>query len=476
MEAPNGIRLGEPLGVTDRGSLWRAHREPEQPRIIRFVGQRFSDRQFRDALAVLRQREHPRMAPIAGHGFSGSHYYVEYEAGAECRTLEEGMSAAPHWRDRLLLLRQVCDVLPQWLAGPVRPLGLNLRNIVLRRTAGRWYPWLLPCPPVSLPSPRDLLGVDRHVLAAIAPEAVRGIHADPRAQDWYALGTLAAQAAGCAPGEPAGDDAVTDQARNALLHPAAGTSEIPAFLEASAEVRSLFEVVRHYRFADPAVRPAEVNGLQAAIDAVTDVLALAEARRSANPDHAVEMLSWLRRDEGGRYLRGALLAAEVSAELGDVRRVRDLVGEVLDVLPGHLPDARRARRLRADALWQLAEQADPPPGPDDPASRELLADLDALKSDRDAGTDPYLRAARLYRRWHQPSRAADELYAAAEADPSDLEVLRLYRECWLELGEQANATEVSKIGHHRADRMRAVGMLTETEAQWWHEAFDRPLS
>ncbi|MET8201997.1 hypothetical protein [Micromonospora taraxaci] len=472
MEAPNGIRLGEPLGSTDRGSLWRANREPEQPRIIRFVAQRFSDRQFRDALAVLRQREHPRMAPIVGHGFSGSHYYVEYQAGVECRTLEQGMSAAPHWRDRLLLLRQVCEVLPQWLAGPVRPLGLNLRNIVLRRTAGRWYPWLLPCPPVSFPSPRDLLDVDRHVLAAIAPEAVRGIHADPRAQDWYALGTLTAQALGCAPGEPAGDDGVTDQARNALLHPAAGTSEIPTFLEASNEVRSLFEVVRHYRFADPAVRPAEVNGLRAAIDAVTDVLALAEARRRTHPDQAVELLSWLRRDEGGRYLRGALLAAEVSAELGDTWRVRDLVGQVLAVLPDSLP----ARRLRADALWQLAEQADPPPGPDDPASQELLADLDALKGDRNAGDDPYLRAAQLYRRWGQPRRAADELYAAAEADPRNLEALRLYRECWLELGEQADADEVSQFGHHRADRMRAVGMLTETEAQWWHQAFDRPLS
>ena len=462
MEAPRGIRLERSLGATGRGTLWRATREPGGPRIVRFIGQQFTDGQFKQSLAVLRQREHPRMAPIAGLGYSGPHYYLEYEVDADCETLEQRMKALPHWRDRLLLLREVCEVLPQWLAGPVRPLGLNMRDIVVRRIGGRWHPWLLPCPPVAQDSPRDLLGLDRHVLATIAPEAIRGVGLDPRAQDWYALGTLAALAAGCAPGEPTGDDAVTDQARNTLLRPAAGRSELPSYLDGADEVRGLFAAVQRYRYADPGARPADAGALTAALDAVTDVLALAAGRRG-HPGQAVEMLSWMRPGEGASYLSGLVLAAELSLELGDPARARDLTGELLDVMPGYLP----AVRLRAEALWQLAPETQE-------AGRELSAALVLLKQDPEAGAMPFRRAAELYRRWGNPARAADELYEACEADWSDFESLLLYRECWLEMGDQQNAGAVSAEAHHRVDRMKNV--LTEAEVKWWHEAFDRPLS
>jgi len=471
VEAPKGIRLGARLGATDRGSLWRATREPRRDRIIRFVDQRLSDGQFKQALAVIRQRERPRMAPIVDHGYSGPHYYLEYEVGAGCQTLEQRMSALPHWRDRLILLRQICEVLPQWLESPIRPLGLNVRDIVMLRTGGQWYPWLLPCPLVSSLSPCDLLDVDRHILATVAPEVIRGVQVDHHGQDSYALGTLAAQAAGCAPKEPAADDAVTDQARNALLRPSAGTSEIPAFLESAAPVRDFFAAIQRYRDADPNARPPDANDLRRAVLVVTDVLALADTRQRSNPDQAVEMLAWLRPDEGERYVRGALQAAEISAELGDLRRAKELTDQVIELVPEYLP----ARRQRADVLWQLVELATSV-GPDDPDGRQLLADLDAIKGDRHAGGEPYRRSALLHRRWDNVAKAADELYEAVELDPTDLDALLLYGQCWDDLGQPANAADVVQEAHHRINRLVMAGMLAETEGQRWHEAFDRLLS
>lgn len=463
-----GIRLGERLGGTDRGVLWRASRGPGEHRIVRLISQQFSDGQFRRAVADLGRREWPRLAPIAAHDYSGRHYYVEYRVGAECRTLEDLMASAGHWRDRLLMLRQVCEILPQWLESPLRPLGLTMRDIVMVRTAGEWHPWLLPCPPVRLHTPRDLLGLDRHLLSTIAPDAIRGVGQHQRAQDWYALGTLVALAAGCAPGQPAGDDAVTDQARNALLLPEARTSEIPAFLTTSPEVRGLFSTVQRYRFADPGVRPAGIDDLRVAIEAITDVSALAELRRRTSPGEAVELLSWLRPADGRHYLRGRLLAAELSIELGELPRALELLDEVLAILPGHPP----AWRLRAEALWQLSEAS----GPDDADSHQLLATLDRIKGDPELGSEPYRRAAELHRRWKQFDKAADELYLAVEADYSDLEALWLYRDCWLRMGDQANAGEVAAEAHHRVDRLADAGTLSPMEVQRWHEAFDRPLS
>jgi len=471
VEVPKGIRLSAHLGATDRGSLWRATREPRQDRIIRFIDQRLSDGQFKQSLAAIRQRERPRMTQIVGQGYSGPHYFLEYAVGVGCQTLEERMSALPHWRDRLLLLSQICEVLPQWLESPIHPLGLNVRDIVMVRTGNQWHPWLLPCPPVSARSPRDLLDVDRHILATVAPEVIRGVQINHRGQDSYALGTLAAQAAGCAPNEPAADDAVTDQARNVLLRPSVRTSEIPDFLEPAAPVRDFFTTIQRYRHAEASVRPPSAADLRRAMLAVTDVLALADALQWSDRRHVVEILSWLHPDEGERYVLGALRGAKLSAELGDLTRALDLAGEVIAHVPEYLP----ARRRRADVLWRLVEQADDV-RPGDPTSRQLLADLEVIKGDPHAGTKPYLLAAALYRRCGEIAKAADELYEVSMADKADLDALLRYRQCWIDLEEPANAAQVAQEAHRRIDRMVKVRMLSEMEGQRWHKRFDELLS
>jgi hypothetical protein len=145
-----------------------------------------------------------------------------------------------------------------------------------------------------------------------------------------------------------------------------------------------------------------------------------------------------------------------------------LVDAVLERFPGHL----KARRLRADALWRLVG-GDADAGPDEPDCRALIADLDALKGDRDAGADPFLRAAALHRRWGRLADAADELYRAAEADPGDLGVLWLYGEVLRDLGGSARDAlgTVVELAHHRIDQRVRVGLLTEEEGRRWHAKF-----
>src|SRR5437764_5428006 len=279
MEAPEGVRLDEPVGPTDRGTLWRASRDRPHDRIIRFLDPRLSDQQFRDAAGALRRREHPRMLRLAGVGWAGGYFYLEYAVAAQWQSLEQRLRALPHWYGRLQVLVQICDVLADWRASPIRPLGLNQRNIVMLRTGERWYPWLVPCPPVSCGTPADLFGIDAPILAAVAPEIVRGVALDRRSPDSYALATLAAQAAGCA--EDAGsaeddDGRVTAQARGTLLRADEPRSAVQESLHRAPEVRQLFQAIRRYRHTVADARPADATELRAAVVAATDLLTLVD--------------------------------------------------------------------------------------------------------------------------------------------------------------------------------------------------------
>ena len=219
MEGPEGIHLAAAIGPTNCGSLWRASRDSEHDRIVRIVDPRFCDERFKRALENLRQRQYPRMLRIASEGWSGAHYYIEYEVSPPWQTLEERLAECDGWWDRLLLLGPVCDAIALWQRSPVHPLGLNLRNIVLADEGGQQLPWLVPCPAIVISSPCDLFGLDSTVIAALAPETIRGVLLNARAQDAYALGTLAAQATGCPVSRSARDDEsrVETQARGALL-------------------------------------------------------------------------------------------------------------------------------------------------------------------------------------------------------------------------------------------------------------------
>jgi len=468
MEGPKGIELAA-IGPTDRGYLWRASRNREHDRIVLTVDPRFCDERFRHALKNLRQRQHPRMLRIASEGWSGAHYYIEYEVDPPWQTLEERLAGCAGWRDRILLLGPVCDALPLWQRSPVHPLGLNLRNIVLTDHAGHELPWLLPCPAITISSPCDLFGLDSTVVAALAPEAIRDIVRLDRKQDMYALGTLVAQAAGCPESRSARDDEsrIEAQARGALLGTTATGSVIDPFVHAAPQVHDLFRTVRHYRHPTPDARPHDVGELRSALAAVTDPIALAEVFRSIDPSRALELLSSVDPGDPVQHLRGTCLAAEIHRDSGD----RERLLRCLDLAVSLAPERIDLRRHRSEARWDLLRTT---PG-DVPAAETdlLLKDLKLVRAlDPSAGTMPYLCAAEIHRRNGDPASAAKELYDALELDPTDLDALLLYAQCWMDLDDRASAAAVADAARRRISGMVRAGVISGREGQQWNDRFD----
>jgi tetratricopeptide (TPR) repeat protein len=475
VEGPDGIQLDVAIGSTDRGSLWRATRRRQHDRIVRIVEPRFCDGRFRQALTHLRQRQHPRLIEITGEGWSGAHFYIEYAVTPPWRTLAERLAELDSWRDRLLELKRVCEVLALWHNSPVHPLGLNLRSIVLMQDAGRWYPWLLPCPATSVPLPCDLFGVEPPVLAALAPEVIRGVQLDQRAQDSYALGTLVAQAVGGLESSPADDESLIEaQARGALLDSAAAGSTLPDGLRSTPQVQRLLQIIRRYRHTAPNARPTDAHALQSALEEVTDAVALAGMLRADDPALALDVLSEVTPGHDiAFYLKCVRLAAEICVERGDLREaVRRLDAAILIA-----PELTDLRRQRGDLRWTLFEMALRASGDDTWTERDdmlLLKDLNLLKRLSSGGdhTLPYLRAAEVHRRRGDLEAAADELFEATQIDPSDLLALFCYARCWRELKEPAKAAKVANTARRRIDRLEELNMITSMEAHRWREDFD----
>jgi hypothetical protein len=469
MEGPDGIGLNAEVGPTDRGTLWRASRERDGDRIVRFVEPRYCDEQFRQGLRSMRDRPSSQLLRIVGEGWSGAHYYIEYEVEPPWQTIEERLAGCAPWPDGIELLRPVCRALPDWWRSPVHPLGLNLRNVVLTEAAGPQRPWLLPCPAIAVTSPCDLFGLDSTVVAALAPEMVRGVGMDHRAQDIYALGTLAAQAAGCTAGVLPDAARVEAQARGALLVASPDRWPVATPLAGTAQWRRLFQTVARYRHTVPEARPNDAVELQAALAAAADPITLADGVQQAEPDRALTLLAPLTAGTPAgpadpvRQLRALRLAAEITQAAADWPAV--LV--YLDRAVGLEPDLVDLHRWRCEVLWQVfqADRAD--------LGDDLLRELDRIKPmDPDASATPYLRAAEVHQRRGDNHAVAAELYGAAERDPADLRTLKRYAIVLSELGGRSEAAAVQAMARRRIRGMVAVGMLTAEEGARWTREFD----
>jgi hypothetical protein len=434
MDGLQGVQLVVTIGATDRGTLWRASREREHDRIVRVIEPRFCDGRFRQALSTLRQRGHDRLLGVAGEGWSDGRYYVEYSIHTAWRSLAEWLSKPVDWWERLAVLGDVCEAVAHWQRSPLHPLGMTLHSVVVVGNADEARPWLVPCPAMTVTSPCDLFGVDATVVASLAPETIRGVPFDDRAQDAYALGTLAAQVLGCQPARLAADDdehQLEAQARGMLLRSTATGSHIPEFLHATPQIEQLFIAIRHYRHLKPDARPRDAQELRAAITAVTEPLWLAGELRAVDPAAAL------------RVLNQALTRAP---ERIDLRRERCLVAE--------------------DVLAQST-------GPEaDEIAERLLRDLKVVADrDPDDGACWHRRAAEIYLRRGNPEAAAAEFHAATTADPSDLDALLGYAQCWAELSDPGNAWRTAAEANRRIDRLVRNQLLTKWEAGQWRDRF-----
>jgi tetratricopeptide (TPR) repeat protein len=479
MEGPDGIHLNELIGATDRGMLWRATRQRTGDRIVRIVDPRFCDSRFRQSLSRLRDKPQPRMLPIVGEGFVGVHFYIEYHVDSSWETLEARFKRL-HWRLRLALLGSICQVLPLWNNSPSHSLGLNERNIIMVNDLGHDYPWLLPCPALQYASPCDLFDCDSPVISALAPEVIRGVPFLERAQDMYALGILAIHALGCkeAPRFVTDEDRVEAQACGALLFCDIKASEIEKFLYEIESLKRLLQVIQRYAHISPQVRPFDVHELQTAANATVEAtkpVVLAHACvNQQNLRGALQILQW-GFETFGNNVEERLMAASICESIDEYAEAL----KHLDVAVESKPDDIKLRSWRYELRSILYEKLPPLTiGAADPEGDILLTDIEWLKYfDQDSwSTNLYhIRASRVYRRRQALEMAAQELYEAAELDPSDMDALFLYGDCLRELGEVNATTQIIQEAHRRLERMVITELMQEKEAQQWREQFDTLL-
>jgi tetratricopeptide (TPR) repeat protein len=468
-----GIELADQIAVTDRGTLYRVAGDPAS--IVRLIDPRYCDGQFRQALEQLRSTQHPSMVPVAAEGWLGSSFYLQYHLNSPWQTLEAYFQGC-HWRLRLGVLHRVCAVVPQWAGSPIHPLGLNMVNIVMMDMAEVWFPWLLPCPALRYSSPDELLELDPAVLVAISPEMVRGLQPDYRTADVYAAGALfrLALEAPHLSGSP--QERVEAQARNAAFADDPEVSVLEPFLHGLDAVSRLVETMRRYTHTSVLARPPSVSELMKACDAAfaaTDPLTLARLREAANDSReALRILDWGFASFGD-ILDGHLLAA------GICEKVEDLPGAAahLDAAIHLAPDRMDLRLRRGELRWLMCLKRGPcSPGTPDPDGDKLLADLELLKmiSGRDV-TEPYLRAAAVYRMRGDLGSAAKELYEAVEREQSDMHALLMYAECLREMGCREECTGVVAQARYRLERMTTSQMMTQAEADLWRQKFESLL-
>lgn len=443
MDGPNGVLLRAMVGVTDRGSLWRA-----DDTILRVVEPRFCDEAFREALTRLRQRRYPRLLEITGEGWTGGYFYVSYAVRPPWQTLEERLAGPLDWPERITLAADVCRALEHWRSSPVHPLGLSLRNIVLMRHAGRWMPWLVPCPAITMATPRDLFGLDATALAPLAPELIRGTAAG--SLDVYALGTLVAQVLGPVTGTYDDEGRVEAQARGVLL--SSTGARVPAFLHSTPQFQAVLRTIERYRHPHPQARPDKADDLLAAVEAMVDVDGLAGALL---PERVLEVLRAMGHDP-----RIVPIAERISATADPALALR-----YLDLAVPIAANDLGLRRARAALRWQLGR-----------FTAELVDDLGHLArhGDRPERLQAFKRSAEVHRSHGDPAAAAKDLYAATQLAPGDLDALLAYRRCWQELDRTAEADQTLAEALRRIGRMEDSQMLTTKEAELWRSRFAEP--
>jgi hypothetical protein len=447
------------LGRTGRGLLSR-----EGDRLVRVLDPRLCDERFRTAQAELRGRQPPGTLPIVADGPARDGYRIEYAAPAGFRTLGEAYAAAGHWHRRLLLAARVCEALAGWHHGRLATLGLDPHSVVLTGDGDSEETWLAPCPPVRVPTPRDLFGLDPESLAALAPEVVRGLAPHQRAEDAYALGTLAALALGCRPAATRDGDAgrVERQARDALLDVSAARSAVEPALRPAERLTALVRTVRLYRNRAPDARPPDAADLRRALLAAADLIGLAEDLwAGGDPVAALAALA-----PTGWPMSANWLAGRIHAATGDGPAAFAHYAEAVRQSPTQF----RLRRERLDDLgrrWGADPEA-PPEWAD-----ALLADIAYLQrfSGSADGPDLSLLEAEIYRRTGDDQRRMEALHAAAERAPGSLDILFRYASALRERGAHAEAAQAKALALRRIATMMRIPGARE-EAQKWRARFD----
>ncbi len=447
------------IGRTGRGLLRR-----DGDRLVRVIDPRRCDERFRTALAELRGSRPPDALPIVADGPAPDGYHIEYEAPAGFRTLGEAYAEAGHWSHRLALAALVCDALGGWHHGRLATLGLDPHGILIAGEGGRRRLRLAPCPPVRAGTPRELFGLDLASLATLAPELVRGTAPHQRAEDAYALGTLAALALGCRP-RRAGEgpaERVERQARDALLDISLPGSEVEPALHPAARLHTLVRTIQLYRNRAADARPTDASALRTALRDAADQPGLAEDLWAAgDPEAGLTALS-----HAPPGLSMHWLAGRINAAAGRPSAAFEHYAAAVRLSPTQF----RLRRQRLDDLWELWSRAGAAPPEWDEA---LLDDITHVKrlAGRDAEPALWQREALVHERRGDGRAAATTLHEAAERFSSDFKILHLYGTALAGLEPKGDVAAVKAVAYRRLRTLAQIPGM-RTEADRWRARFD----
>ena len=465
------------IAVTGPATLWQG----SDDFIVRTIDPRYCNVKFRNTLGSLIGRQYARMVRIESEGWSGVQYAVEYHPGSSWEPLATHFQRL-HWRMRLQVVCDICEAVALWQHGPIHPLSLNLFNIVMIRDVGRWFPWLLPCPPLEYESPCDLFGAHPAVISATAPEVIRGISFRHRAQDMYALGTLAIHALGVNERKESATDEerIEAQVCGELLPGDLTASDVEPFLQNIPALHELIRVIHQYTYISPDVRPVDERVLAAAcsraIDATDPVLLAGECVGIGEFEDANQILEW-----GFKYFEntreGRLLAVDVCKQLGDFPKALQHLEIAIALDDGlSLDDLQRRIYLRREYLGSLPA---PDPNAPDPEGDLLLKDIELIKQVPPALLDrPNLVAlvvGYVLRRRGDVGGAIQEYYRATKQEPGDLDALWLYGDALRDAGYRQEAAQVTTEANRRINKMSTNQMLSPQEVLEWQVQFARLL-
>lgn len=492
------FRLEQRLGCTDRGELWLARRQNAAPCLVRILDYRIADSEFRSAVAALMAelaaKRLPRVLPILDHGRAGDHYFIQYQLETPVRTLARHF-VGTHWLARLHFVHDLLVLGRGWSEHLPQPIGFHGGRVVACQLGGQWLAHLAPCPTTLLRSPKDLIDADPGVLAAIAPERLRGVPEGGVFEDAFSAGILVLEALGQKPAPDLSPESRLEaQARAVLVKPGFPTTDVEAELwripPAADRLTRLEKVVERCIAFSAVARPVDLHELESACAVALELenaQTVAEGlERQGWPDEALRILEWsfAHQPENRDALRAAIdLCRKLDRPSGELRHVERL----LRCDPRDRRLARRRLELRYDAYVARTEPVSPR---NDPEGDWLLEELRRLRpsdewqlegEERQTAKQDWLRSAMInWRRGDLHRRAAD-LFEITKLEPNEPGALYLYGLSLRDLAADAKGEEVRQISRsvdqlltvvqHRLEQLQKAELIEEDEKDTWAKLF-----
>jgi hypothetical protein len=493
------ISLERRLIGTDRGDLYLGKRYGEDA-LFRLLDRGLVNADFRaqvdDLVAALAKRPAPRVLQIVHHDFSGDHYYIQYRLPGVAQAIPEFFGQI-HWLTRLRFVEGIVSVYGAWQKRIPVPLGPHGGRVVACRVAGHWVAHLAPCPPLALRSPLDLLNADREVLAAAAPETLRGVPAIGVAEDVYSAATLVLQALGICPliGGPDKEACIEAQARVSPNQWDLRACDVEGSLWQIPSARELLSelglVARQCSVFSPAGRPPDMTRIRTALQGVLAfeeaAVVATELKENGRPREALDVLEWRLRNplDEAEKRRIHRMAAELSSELGMPAQELKHIEKLLTLSKGETVLERRRMEIRCDAYFKKTPNTQV--GAPDAEGEWLLQEIERLRQ-RLPDDDPIvkedrLRSARICWRTGDLSRRAAELYALTQLDEGDVDAWDLYglayREYACQSGLDRNLKDAAfkaldqlvRFMEVRLKRLNEAGLISDEEKKTWIERF-----